>query len=115
MQFDPVRQSQVRDAEVASQAKPPQPDVLTACMSAVSQLVPETHPPQPVCPQTAHMEENVAMQTDPVVQSQIRDSAVASQAQPPQPDVFTACMSAVSQFVPEAHPPQPVCSQTPGN
>ena len=55
------------------------------------------------------------MQTDPVVQSQIHDSAVVSQAQPPQPDALTGCLSVVSQLVPEAHLPQPVCPQTPGN
>ena len=115
MQFDPRRQSEVRDALVVSQAKPSQPDVVTACMSAVSQLVPQAHPPQLACPQTAPLEENVAMQTDPVVRSQIHGSAVVSQAQPPQPDALTGCLSAVSQLVPEAHSPQPVCPQTPGN
>ena len=49
----------------------------------------------------AHMDHNRAMQADPLVQSQVHEAKVASLAQ-------------LSQFVPEVHPPQPVCPQTPG-
>ena len=49
----------------------------------------------------AQMDQTAAMQADPLVQSQIHGAKVASQTQ------------STFQFVPEAHPPQPVCPQTP--
>ena len=49
----------------------------------------------------AQMAKMAAMQAHPLVQSQIREAKVASQAQ------------STIQVVPEAHPPQPVCPQTP--